>query len=130
MTEEKATVVAVWGTELPHWIFPTRMISKKRINRIKATWMIIQFTPYTNHHPIKMVVLPKTFVQIILAAKWLVRHSSTFPKQQRRPLPSLLSLSFFYAQQYTVYKLATCLQDDRQPPAGRHWARSTSCTAC
>ena len=39
----------------------------------------------------------KTFLQIIIAAKWLVWHSSTSPKQQRRPLPSLLSLSFFYA---------------------------------
>ena len=43
-----------------------------------------------NHHPSKMDVLPKTFVQIILAAKCLVRHSSTSPNQQRQPLPSLL----------------------------------------
>ena len=50
--------------------------------------MIIQFTP--NHHAPKKDVLPKTFLQIILAAKWLVRHSSTSPNQQRRPLPSLL----------------------------------------
>ena len=45
--------------------------------------------PY--HHPTKMNVLPKTFVQIILAAKWLARHSSTSPNQQRRHLPYLLS---------------------------------------
>ena len=32
-----------------------------------------------NHHPTKMDVLPKICVQIILAAKWLVQHSSTFP---------------------------------------------------
>ena len=57
-------------------------------------WMIIRFIPH--HHPTKIDVFPKTFVQIILAAKWLVRHLSTFPKQQRRPLRSLLSLSFFY----------------------------------
>ena len=57
-------------------------------------WMIIRFTP--NHDPTKMNVLPKTLVQIILAAKFLVRHSSTSPNQQRRPLPSLLSLSLFY----------------------------------
>ena len=43
-----------------------------------------------NHHPTNCS-------KIILAAKWLVRHSSTFPNQQRRPLPSLLYLSFFYA---------------------------------
>ena len=48
-----------------------------------------------NQYKTKMGVLPKTLVQIILAAKWLVRHSSTFPKQQRRPLPSLLYKSFF-----------------------------------
>ena len=30
-----------------------------------------------NHHPPKWDVLPKTFLQIILANKWLVRHSST-----------------------------------------------------
>ena len=44
--------------------------------------MIIQFTPYQTTTLTKMDVLPKTFVQIILASKWLVRH-----------LPSLLSLS-------------------------------------
>ena len=35
----------------------------------------------------------KTFLQIILAVMWLVRHTrmSMSPKQQRRPLPSLLS---------------------------------------
>ena len=79
----------------------------ERMNRIKATWRNGCFEkmddhPFhmtcsiPNHHPTKMDVLPKFFVQIILAAKWLVRHSSTSPKQQRRPLPSLLSLSFFY----------------------------------
>ena len=30
-----------------------------------------------SHHPTQMDVLPKTFFQIIHAAKWLVRHSST-----------------------------------------------------
>ena len=50
-----------------------------------------------NHHPNEMDVLPKSFVQSILAAnKWLVQDSSTSPKQ--RPLPSLLSLSFVYGQ--------------------------------
>ena len=32
-----------------------------------------------NHHPSKMDVLSKTYFQIILAAKWLVRHSSKSP---------------------------------------------------
>ena len=46
-----------------------------------------------NHQPTKMDILTKTFVQNILDAKWLVWHSSTSPKQLRRPLPSLRSLS-------------------------------------
>ena len=46
-----------------------------------------------NHHPPKMEGRPKTFLQIIPAAKLLVRHSSTSSNQQRRPLPSLLSVS-------------------------------------
>ena len=50
-----------------------------------------------NHHPSKVDVLSKTFLQIILAAKWFVRHSITSPNQQRRPLTSLLYLFFFYA---------------------------------
>ena len=44
-----------------------------------------------NHHPPKMDFNSKTFLQIILAVKQLVRHSITSPKEQRRPLPSLLS---------------------------------------
>ena len=54
-----------------------------------------------NHHPPKMEVLPKTFLQNILAAKLLVRHSSTSPKQQRRPLPSILYKSFFKGFMHT-----------------------------
>ena len=50
-------------------------------------------TPPT-HYPPKMDVLTKTFLQIILAAKQLVRHSIMSPNQQRRPLPSLLSHSY------------------------------------
>ena len=49
-----------------------------------------------NHHALKMDDLQQTFLQIILAAKLLVRHSSTSPKQQLWPLPPLLYKSFFY----------------------------------
>ena len=75
------------------------------MNRITATWWNTRcfrkmddhpVHTIPNHHPTKMKVLPKTFVQIILAAKWFVRLSNTSPNQHRRPLPSLLSLSFFY----------------------------------
>ena len=38
-------------------------------------WMIFQFTPH--HYPSKMDVLPKPVLQIIPAAKLLLRHSST-----------------------------------------------------
>ena len=38
--------------------------------------------------------LQKTCLQVILAGKWLLRHSSTWRKQQRRPLPSLLCDSY------------------------------------
>ena len=50
---------------------------------------------------------PKLCFQIIIAAKWLVWHSSMSPNQQRRPLPSLLSLSFFYAVTPPICKV-TC----------------------
>ena len=36
----------------------------------------------SNHYPPKMDVLPKTFVQFILPAKWSVQHSSTSPKHR------------------------------------------------
>ena len=45
----------------------------------------------------------KTFLQIILAAKWLVRHSNTSPNRQRRPLPSLLSDSDSMTWLYSVH---------------------------
>ena len=48
-----------------------------------------------NHHAPKVVVLPKTFLQIILDAKWLLRHSSTShqPPATTLTFPSLLSSS-------------------------------------
>ena len=68
---------------------------KKRINRITAAWQNGCFENdhpvYTipNHHPTKMDVLPTNFfLQIILAAKWLVRHSST------SPLPTATTFAF------------------------------------
>ena len=49
--------------------------------------MITWFT--TSHHPPKLDVIPKPFLQIILAAEWLVWHSSMSPKQHWRSLPLL-----------------------------------------
>ena len=65
-TEAKAKVVAaVWGTELIKFLVAQSILHednlKERISR-----------------PLKIIVLTKTFLQqIILAAKWLVRPSST-----------------------------------------------------
>ena len=90
-----------WGMELIQF-HAALAISRqddlqKRMNRITYTWrmddlekwMIIWFTPHQTD-PSKMDVLPKTGLPNIIAAKWLERHSSTSPKQQRRSLPSLL----------------------------------------
>ena len=96
------------GTELIQFLAAQAILHrddvKKRMNRIMATWWNgciekmahrqVHTTP--NHHPPELDFLPKTCLQINLAAKWLVLHSSTSPNQQRRPLPSLLYLSFFY----------------------------------
>ena len=59
-------------------------------------WMIILFTPYqtsetSETHPFKIYVIPKYFLQIILAAKWLVRHSSTV-----RTFPSVFILILWF----------------------------------
>ena len=69
---------------------------------------------HTNYHPLKMDVLPITFLQIILAVNWLVWHSSTSPKQQRRPLPSPLSLSFFYGRNPVI-------PPRKRESGGGHW---------
>ena len=67
-------------------------------------WMTIRFTPNEpNHHPTKMDVLPKSkyfcsnhlCCQMVSAAFKYVPHP---PSSHRRPLPSFLSLSFFYGQ--------------------------------
>ena len=89
--EEKAKIVfALWGTTdlAPGWF--EEMDDKK--NGHLEEWMLWKkFTPHrTMHHPPITDVSPKNVLQIILAAKWLVQHSSTSPKQQRRPLYSLL----------------------------------------
>ena len=103
--EGKSRCCCLGGRNLIHFCFALAILHqddfKKRMNRITATWrnecferMDDQQAHTTlNHHPPKMDVLQKTFLQIILAAKWLVRHSRTSPKHQRRPLPSLLPVS-------------------------------------
>ena len=103
-TEEMAQVVAAtWKTELIQFLATLAILHqddlKKRMNRLKATGCfekLVDQLVHTiqNHHPTKMDVLPKGFLQIILAAQWLVRHSSTVfpPNQQRRPLPSVFIL--------------------------------------
>ena len=70
---------------------------------LKMDDLPVNTTP--NHHPHKMDVLPKTFLQIILAANWLGRYSGTSHNQQRRPLPSLLSVSSYMIQALAEGKL-------------------------
>ena len=77
---------------MPHYGHQHQDDLKKRINRRADAWQngcnrkmddhLVHTT--TNHHPPKMDVLPKTFLQIILAANWPVWPSSTSPKQQRQ----------------------------------------------
>ena len=56
-------------------------------------WMIIRFPPcIPTHHPTKMDVLPKTVVQIILAAEWLVRFHVQHPPNNSHNLCLLLCL--------------------------------------
>ena len=65
-TEEKAKVVpVVWGTEF------ILLFAELQIQRQDASekWMIFQFTVHTTPSHPKMDVLPKTFLQIVLAAK-------------------------------------------------------------
>ena len=78
-------------------------------NELLAEWMLQEndhlVHTIRNHHPPKMDVLPKTFLQIILAANWLGRYSGTSHNQQRRPLPSLLSVSSYMIQALAEGKL-------------------------
>ena len=101
-TEEKAKVLATaWGTELIPFLATLTFFHqddlKKRITLLGGMdglkkWVIIWFTPPIPKH----MFSPKTFLQIILAATWLVQHSRMSLNQQRRPLSSLLYLSSFY----------------------------------
>ena len=54
-----------------------------------ATWRMDALKKQQTLPNYKMDVLPKTSLQTILAAKWFLRYSSTYPNQQR-PLPSHL----------------------------------------
>ena len=81
------------------------MILKKRMNRIKATWwngcfekwMIIRFTPYQTTSLPKWMFSPKNVLpfksSLLLNGKCGIQVR---PPKKQWPLPSLLSLSFFY----------------------------------
>ena len=77
------------------------MILKKRMNSgmdALKKWMIILFTLYQTATLYQNGCSAENICSShpCCYCKWLVWHSSTSPNQQRRPLPSLLSLSFFY----------------------------------
>ena len=86
-----------WFNSLPHYRFIARMMWR---NGLKEKWTLGGTDASENgrsssshHHPPKMDVLPKTVLQIILAAKAAAFESL---KQQRRPLPSRLYKSWFF----------------------------------
>ena len=88
-TEEKAKAVAgVWGTKCIQFLVALAILHQVNLkNRMNSS-----FSSYHSGaiHP---------FPHIILVSEKLVRlniEKILSPKQQRRPLPSLLSLSFFY----------------------------------
>ena len=80
-----------------------------------------------NHHPPIMNVLPNTFLQIILVAKWFYSAAIKYvPNHQRRPLNSLLYLSFFYGSislffVVRVYVYVQCVCRSRAVACAR-WA--------
>ena len=76
--------------------------------------MIIQVTP-TKPPPSQNGCSSKSFLQIILTAKWLVRHSIPSPNQQRRPLISLLSGS------YSKLKMHLELQKEPKTSLGKNF---------
>ena len=88
-TEEKAKVVpTVWGTErvysLPRLLFllDNRTFLTNRMN-----------SPFSSNRPSAI----HSILQIVLFQASAARNLiNSVPKQQRRPLPFLLSLSFFY----------------------------------
>ena len=88
-------------SSMPHYRFSTRMIWRKgRIEDQTLGRIMKNGWSFGSHHAhqtttlLKWMFFQKTFLQMILAAKWLVRHSRMSPKWQRRPLPSHLSVSF------------------------------------
>ena len=107
---------------------------KKRTNRIRATWrngrfeklmlwtcddLPVHTTP--NHHPPKLDVLQKKFLSIILAAKWLVRHSKTSPQPAATTFafPSVLIILLWHA--YTHHGLEAGVELDQEGGAWVPW---------
>ena len=67
-----------------------------------AEWMPHQTTTLP-----KWMFFQKTFLRIILAAKWLVRHSNTSPQTAAKDF-AFSSVRFFF---YALYILQGCLAD-------------------
>ena len=66
-------------------------------------WMINWLTPHQTNTLPKWIFSQTFFLQLILAAKCLVRHSNTSPNKQGRPLPSLLSDSYSFYLLVSLY---------------------------
>ena len=110
--EEKAKVVAAaWGTELTQFLAALAVLHQDVGRKgLIEEWTLggmdalcfgkmddqpVHTTPY--HHPTKITVHLKTFLQIILPAKWLMQHSSTSPNHHQCIYPSSMLIGTLHA---------------------------------
>ena len=94
-TEEKAKVIAAfWGTELNKFLAALTIWHQDDLKK----GMNSSCSSYRTGagHPILQIFLVKRAIVIVLI------ESILLPKQKRRPLPFLLSFSFFYGFFYLV----------------------------
>ena len=84
-----------------------------------------------NHHPPRMDVLQKAFLQIILAARWLGRRRNTSPLQHSDDLYlrfCLILLLWKGRTETPVWTAAPQLATGAEPPAGAGGSRCVSPT--
>ena len=114
-----------WGMELfhsmPHNKFTAIMICRNgRIEKWTVGGKMEDLPDHTtpNHHPPKLDVFPKCFLQIILMLVLLVWYSSMSHKQQGQLLPYPLSYSSFMICWFVVFGLVAFLKETAQSEVG------------
>ena len=103
------TAAAAWGTELIQFIATQAILHQENFKKgMNRSWLLGEVDALLckkDNHPVhtsETNTFPKwMFSQILffessLLLKWLVRHWSRSPNQQRRPLPSILYISLFH----------------------------------